>query len=121
MIPFMPPSAVALFGEMSESIAIIALRFAKVSAIVCSVSVSVAILTDHGWVVVGDLIQKMLRLCNRDVGLVGPMEGLVFFVTVPPIVFILEFVLEMHDTDGMLRFIGHKGLPQHCTPATDPS
>ena len=56
MIPFMLSSAVALFGEMSELIAVIALRFAEVSAIIHSMSVPVAILTGHGWVVVGDLI-----------------------------------------------------------------
>ena len=106
MIPFMLSSAIELFDEMSKLIAIIALRFAEVLAIVRSVSASVAILTDRRHVVIGDLIWKMLRLHDRDIGLVCLMEGLIFFATIPPIVFILKFTLEVHDTKGMLRFIG---------------
>ena len=52
----MLPSAVALFSEMSKLIAVIALRFAKVSAIVRSMFAPVAILTGHGQVIVEDLI-----------------------------------------------------------------
>ena len=46
MITFMLMSAIALFGEMFELIAISVLWFAEVSAIVHSVPVPVAILTD---------------------------------------------------------------------------
>ena len=106
MIPFMLLTAVALFGEMSKFIAVIALQIAEVLAIIRSVSAPVAILTGCGRVVVRDPIQKMLRLRDRDIGLVGPMP--VFFPSIPPIVFIFDFALEMHDTEGVFGFIGHK-------------
>ena len=50
----------------------------------------------------------MLRLHDQDIGLVGPIEGLVFFASVPPIVFIFEFALEMHNTEDVFRFICRK-------------
>ena len=108
MILFMLLSAVALFGKMFKLIAVSALQLAKVSAIVRSVSAPVASLTDHGSNVFGDPIQKMLGLYDRDVGLMGPMQGLIFFVFVPPIIFIFEFALEMDNAKGVVRFIGHE-------------
>ena len=50
----------------------------------------------------------MLGLCDRNIGLMGPMQGLIFFVSIPPVIFIFEFALELDDTEGVVRFIGHK-------------
>ena len=36
------------------------------------------------------------------------MEGLVFFVSVPSIVFIFKFVLEMHNAEGVFGFISRE-------------